>query len=56
MENYDRTMELVNTAYNSAGRASEQFAKYQSNPENFIVQISNIINAVKAQNIISHIV
>lgn len=38
------------------GIHSEQFAKYKSNPENFIVQISNIINTVKAQNIISHIV
>ncbi|ASE35448.1 type III restriction-modification system endonuclease [Mammaliicoccus sciuri] len=39
-----------------AGIHSEQFVKYQSNPENFIVQVSNIINAVKAQNIISHII
>ncbi|EAG1961179.1 restriction endonuclease, partial [Listeria monocytogenes] len=43
-------------AYILSGIHLEQFAKYQSNPENFIVQISNIINAVKAQNIISHIV
>ena len=43
-------------AYILSGIHPEQFAKYQSNPENFIVQISNIINAVKAQNIISHIV
>lgn len=42
--------------YILTGIHSGQFAKYQSNPENFIVQISNIINAVKAQNIISHIV
>lgn len=42
--------------YILTGIRSGQFAKYQSNPENFIVQISNIINAVKAQNIISHIV
>lgn len=34
----------------------EQFAKYEANPENFIVQISSIINAVKAQNIVSHII
>lgn len=39
-----------------AGIHAKQFAKYKSNPENFIVQVSNIINAVKAQNIISHIV
>ncbi|EAF2954821.1 restriction endonuclease, partial [Listeria monocytogenes] len=43
-------------AYILSGIHPEQFAKYQSNPENFIVQISNLINAVKAQNIISHIV
>ncbi|MFW2451350.1 DEAD/DEAH box helicase family protein [Staphylococcus cohnii] len=34
----------------------DQFAKYKSNPENFIVQVSSIVNAVKSQNIISHIV
>jgi hypothetical protein len=28
MEDYDRTMELVETAQDSAGRSSEQFAKY----------------------------
>lgn len=28
MENYDRTMELVETAQNSAGKSDEQFAKY----------------------------
>lgn len=38
------------------GIHAEQFAKYKENPENFIVQVSNIINAVKAQNIISHII
>lgn len=38
------------------GIQDEQFAKYKSNPENFITQISSIINAVKAHNIISHIV
>ena len=41
MENYDRTVELVNTAYNSAGRASEQFAKYQDTVEYKINQIQN---------------
>lgn len=34
----------------------EQFAKYKLNPESFIFQISNIINSIKAQNIVSHIV
>lgn len=39
-----------------SGIHADQFAKYKSNPENFIVQVSSIINAVKSQNIISHIV
>lgn len=39
-----------------SGIHANQFAKYKSNPENFIVQVSSIINAVKSQNIISHIV
>ncbi|GFH40041.1 type III restriction-modification system endonuclease [Lactococcus insecticola] len=38
-----------------AGIDPAQFAKYRSNPESFIVQVGSIINAVKAQNIISHI-
>ena len=33
MENYDRTLELVETAQNSAGKSSEQFAKYQDTVE-----------------------
>ena len=41
MENYDRTIELVNTAYDSAGRASEQFAKYQDTVEYKVNQIQN---------------
>lgn len=41
MENYDRTMELVDTAYDSAGKSSEQFAKYQDTVEYKINQISN---------------
>ncbi|HDG5489397.1 TPA: DEAD/DEAH box helicase family protein [Staphylococcus aureus] len=39
-----------------SGIHADQFAKYKSNPENFIVQVSSIVNAVKSQNIISHIV
>lgn len=39
-----------------SGIHSDQFTKYKSNPENFIVQVSTIINGVKAQNIISHII
>lgn len=41
MENYDRTIELVNTAYDSAGRASEQFAKYQDTVEYKLNQLQN---------------
>lgn len=41
MENYDRTMELVDTAYDSAGKSSEQFAKYQDTVEYKINKISN---------------
>ncbi|RIO28295.1 DEAD/DEAH box helicase [Staphylococcus saprophyticus] len=39
-----------------SGIHSEQFAKYKTNPENFIVQVSSIINSVKSQNIVSHII
>lgn len=41
MENYDRTIELVDTAYDSAGKSSEQFAKYQDTVEYKMNQISN---------------
>lgn len=41
MENYDRTVELVDTAYNSAGRSSEQFAKYQDTLEYKMNQLKN---------------
>lgn len=41
MENYDRTVELIDTAYNSAGRSSEQFAKYQDTVEYKLKQLSN---------------
>ena len=41
MENYDRTMELVDTAYNSAGKSSEQFAKYQDTLEYKINKLQN---------------
>lgn len=39
-----------------AGMDESQFSKYKSNPESFIAQVSNIINGVKAQNIVSHII
>ncbi|MCG1974781.1 DEAD/DEAH box helicase family protein [Staphylococcus epidermidis] len=38
------------------GIHSEQFAKYKLNPESFIFQISNTINSIKVQNIVSHII
>lgn len=38
------------------GIDESQFNKYKSNPESFITQVSNIINGVKAQNIVSHII
>lgn len=41
MENYDRTMELVDTAYDSAGKSSEQFAKYQDTVEYKMNQLQN---------------
>ena len=41
MENYERTIELTETAYNSAGKASEQFAKYQDTVEYKTKQLAN---------------
>lgn len=41
MENYDRTIELVNTAYNSSGKSAEQFAKYQDTLEYKINKLQN---------------
>ena len=41
MENYDRTVELIDTAYNSAGKSSEQFAKYQDTVEYKLKQLTN---------------
>ena len=48
MENYDRTMELVNTAYDSAGKSSEQFAKYQDTVEYKMNQIQNSWEQLRA--------
>lgn len=39
MENYDRTMELVETAQNSAGKSDEQFAKYTDTLEYKVKQL-----------------
>ena len=41
MENYDRTMELIETAQDSAGRSSEQFAKYADSLENKVNKLKN---------------
>lgn len=41
MDNYERTMELVDVAYDSAGKSSEQFTKYQDTLEYKLNQLSN---------------
>lgn len=41
MSDYERTMQLVNIAQNSAGRSSEQFAKYADTVEYKVNQLSN---------------
>lgn len=41
MENYDRTIELVETAYDSAGRGEEQFAKSQDTLQVKLNTLSN---------------
>ena len=41
MENYDRTLELIDIAQDSAGRSSEQFAKYQDTLENKVNRLRN---------------
>lgn len=41
MENYDRTMELIETAQDSAGKSAEQFAKYQDSVENKVNRLKN---------------
>ncbi|MDR3241989.1 MAG: DEAD/DEAH box helicase family protein [Lactobacillaceae bacterium] len=39
-----------------SGIDPDQFAKYKANPESFIANVGSIINAVKSQNIVSHII
>lgn len=41
MENYDRTLELIETAQDSAGKSSQQFAKYQDTVEYKVNQLKN---------------
>jgi hypothetical protein len=40
MEDYDRTVELVETAQDSTGKSSEQFAKYQDTLENKVNKLN----------------
>ena len=49
MENYDRTMELVDTAYDSAGKSSEQFSKYQDTVEYKMNQLQNTWEQFRTQ-------
>ena len=41
MSDYERTMELVDIAQNSAGRSSQQFAKYADSVEYSVKRLSN---------------
>lgn len=41
MENYERTMQLIEVAQDSAGRSSEQFAKYADSVENKVNRLKN---------------
>lgn len=41
MDNYDRTMELVNVAYDSNGKAAEQFGKYSDTLEYKLNKLTN---------------
>ena len=41
MDNYKRTMELIDTAYNSAGKSTEQFNKYQDTLEYRLNKLQN---------------
>ena len=41
MENYDRTMELINVAQDSAGKADKQFAKYSDTVEFKLNRLKN---------------
>lgn len=41
MENYDRTLELIDAAQNSAGKANEQYSKYADTVENKVIQLQN---------------
>lgn len=41
MDNYKRTIELIDTAYNSAGKSTEQFNKYQDTLEYKLNKLQN---------------
>ena len=47
MENYDRTMELVETAQDSAGKSSEQFAKYQDTVEYKLKRLQTVWEEIR---------
>ena len=55
MEDYDRTMELVETAQDSAGRSSEQFAKYQDTVEYKLNQLKNAWEQLRVTMINSNV-
>ena len=41
MENYERTQELIEIASDSAGRSTQQFAKYADSVENKVNRLKN---------------
>ena len=49
MENYKDTIDLINIAQNSAGRSSEQFAKYQDTLENKVKRLKNSWEQLRLQ-------
>lgn len=49
MDDYERTLELVEVAQDSAGRSSEQFAKYQDTIEMKIKRLSNTWERFRVQ-------
>lgn len=63
MENYDRTLELVETAQDSAGKSSEQFAKYSDTLEYKLNKLSttweqfrtNLIQSDVFKNVVDQI-
>lgn len=56
MSDYDRTLELVNVAQNSQGRANEQFAKYADTVEYRVNKLKNAWEEFRTSLIDSDIV